>query len=208
MFTDTLQISQSEINVSSFFRTNADLFRENPAPINAVVIKNAFDKLLGLDMQNVPLDSPFSIDMPIRLSTRDSQSLQLEFFYIGEFDHANDPSLSVELRTSNTSSEFISKKYWAFDVRPEGILITSRIDTKSNWESNGFGTSLELLTNDVIQHALKHFTRLPNVPVIARIHDTANSPRKVRDKWTSFYALALGYSPDPGNLKYLYKRYR
>lgn len=88
------------------------------------------------------------------------------------------------------------------DPHLEGVIsIRSDSKTKQHYESNGFGSGLILLSNEVIEETIGNNSQFDGKIIVAGILDTSRGQSVDstgnpinRKNWTSFYARELGYS--------------
>ncbi len=180
--------------------------KENPSGINTLVVARAIHSIQsGLSNSN----NNFSKKVPIELTLRDKRLLHACLLY--------EATASPAISYGRPDYEFLKFKIMLLDESKRGDLvelaerrwsvilhtkepakavdITSFSGTKSGWEGNGFGTSLIMQTNDVIEQIIKHFgPRFALRSVSATISDASAGQKMLRDKWTTAMAYRLGYA--------------
>lgn len=174
--------------------------KENPADQNVSLVRNTFTALVGRAI--LKPDHSFSLEHPITLVTKRSEEFTGSLHYSLRRGTVYDQCYLVAELQIVQKKKWVSRRTWYIDVLDEARIgyyvdISSGSETKGIWEGNRFGSSLLLLTNDVITHLLRHNTHFDELAVRAMITDGAAGqfPRfKYRHGWTSHYAALLGYT--------------
>lgn len=179
--------------------------RENPAERNIGIVRTGFQELL-LQARSLAPNDDFTLEQPVDLVTKSSYQVKGTLQYTLEKSirkYRTYYTANVQI-CNEKSSTWLSRRTWFLEILEYDdylaryIDISSDSETRVMWEGNRFGMSLMLLSDDVINHLLTHFTRYNHLRAKATIVDAAHGQFlgfKGRNGWTAHLALTLGYTP-------------
>ena len=117
-------------------------------------------------------------------------------------------SLGLRILTGNRDELALRSFLFQQSLSSDTIVgVTSESRTIEDHESNGFGTGLILISNEVLIDVKKRYPeRFQGKTLLARIFDTAigqgedeNGAPRNRRNWSSYFAQRLGYEHNPKN---------
>lgn len=179
--------------------------RKNPAEGNIGIVRTGFQELL-LQARSLKPNAEFALKQPVGLATHTSDKVKGIVQYTLEKSirkYRTYYTANVQI-CNEKSSTWLSRRTWFLEILEYDdylaryIDISSDSETRVMWEGNRFGMSLMLLSDDVINHLLTHFTRYNHLRAKATIVDAAHGQFlgfKGRNGWTANLALTLGYTP-------------
>lgn len=110
------------------------------------------------------------------------------------------PLVLTEIRNLGAQYAYRDYRFYRDSHTPDTLVVRSDSKTRAEHESQGFGSGLILITNDVIGEVIKNNKAFAGLNVIAGILDTAkgrgiddHGNLNSRKNWTSYFAKKLGY---------------